>query len=48
MADVVVLLLMIGFIAVCVAYVRWCDRIIGPDPVPAPNGAETEPAGAGR
>jgi hypothetical protein len=38
----------VAFIAVCVAYVRWCDRIIGPDDfgTPEPDGAETDAAGA--
>lgn len=27
------LLTIVAFFAVCVAYVAWCDRIIGPDPV---------------
>ena len=27
------LLLIMAFFAVCIAYVWWCDRIIGPDPV---------------
>jgi len=31
MADVWVLLLIVGFFAVCVALVRGCDRIIGGD-----------------
>jgi hypothetical protein len=26
-------LLIMAFFAVCIAYVWWCDRIIGPDPV---------------
>ena len=32
MRDVVVLALTAAFFLVCVAYVRWCDHIIGPDP----------------
>jgi hypothetical protein len=32
MRDVVVLAIIAGFFLLCVAYVRWCDRIIGPDP----------------
>jgi hypothetical protein len=31
MADVWVVLLIVGFFAVCVAFVRGCDRIIGGD-----------------
>jgi hypothetical protein len=32
MRDVVVLVITAGFFLLCVAYVRWCDSIIGPDP----------------
>jgi hypothetical protein len=32
MRDVVVLAVIAAFFALCVAYVWWCDRIIGPDP----------------
>jgi hypothetical protein len=32
MRDVLVLLLIASFFVVCVAYVAWCDRIIGSDP----------------
>ena len=39
MADVWVLLLVLAFFAICVAFVRGCDRIIGPD-----EAAETVPA----
>ena len=31
MADVWVVLTLVGFFALCVAFVRACDRIIGPD-----------------
>ena len=31
MADVLMLVIFAGFIAVCVAYTRWCDSIVGPD-----------------
>ena len=31
MADVWVILAVLGFFGVCVALVRGCDRIIGPD-----------------
>ena len=34
MADVLFLLLTAAFFALCVGYVRLCDRIVGPDPVP--------------
>ena len=26
------LVVVLAFFALCLAYVRWCDRIIGPDP----------------
>jgi hypothetical protein len=32
MRDVIVVAIIAVFFALCVAYVRWCDRIIGPDP----------------
>jgi hypothetical protein len=32
MRDVVVLAIIAGFFLLCVAYVAWCDHIIGPDP----------------
>ena len=32
MRDVIVVAIIAVFFAVCVAYVRWCDHIIGPDP----------------
>jgi hypothetical protein len=31
MADIVLIALTLGFVALCVAYIAWCDRIIGPD-----------------
>ena len=31
MADVVYLAIVVGFFAICVLYVNWCDRIIGAD-----------------
>jgi hypothetical protein len=33
MRDVLMLLLIAAFFALCVAYVWWCDQIIGLDPV---------------
>ena len=32
MRDVIVVAIIAVFFALCVAYVRWCDHIIGPDP----------------
>jgi hypothetical protein len=54
MADVWVLLLIVTFFGVCVALVRGCDVIIGPDEsveTGAPSDAEpreAEPVGAAR
>jgi hypothetical protein len=56
MADVGVVLLIVGFFAVCVALVRGCDRIIGGDDAspfdePEPSEAEAserEPTGVAR
>ncbi len=31
MADFVLVAVILGFTAFCVAYISWCDRIIGPD-----------------
>jgi hypothetical protein len=48
MADVWVLLLIVAFFGLCVALVRGCDSIIGPDDpeelaAPPEAGAEHEP-----
>lgn len=32
MRDVIVLAIIAAFFALCLADVRWCDHIIGPDP----------------
>ena len=32
MADVVFVVIILAFFALCVGYVKVCDRIIGPDP----------------
>ena len=32
MGDLVFILITVAFFALCVGYVRVCDRIIGPDP----------------
>ena len=31
MADLIFVSVLVAFFALCVAYLRWCDRIIGPD-----------------
>jgi hypothetical protein len=41
-ADLLMMVTVAGFFAVCVAYVRVCDRIIGPDPTPAPASNATD------
>jgi hypothetical protein len=33
-ADLLFVVITVAFFAICVAYVRVCDRIIGPDPAP--------------
>jgi hypothetical protein len=33
-ADLLFVVITIAFFVLCVAYVRVCDRIIGPDPAP--------------
>jgi hypothetical protein len=35
--DVLILLLVAAFFALCIAYVWWCDRIIGPDAAEVPG-----------
>jgi hypothetical protein len=32
LVDLVFLVIVVAFFAVCIGYVRLCDRIIGPDP----------------
>ena len=45
MADLLVLMLVLGFFGICVAFVYGCDRIIGPDDDAdlEPEGLEDEP-----
>jgi hypothetical protein len=31
MADLIFVSIIVAFFALCVAYLKWCDRIIGPD-----------------
>jgi hypothetical protein len=44
MADLIFIALLIAFFALCVVYVQWCDRIIGPDEFTAEGGDEPAPA----
>jgi hypothetical protein len=37
MADLILVSILVAFIAMCVAYVGWCDRIIGTDDVERPE-----------
>ena len=46
MADVFVILFVIGFFALCFLYVRACDRILGPDSDVLPADDDEEPAPA--
>ena len=46
MRDVVVLAVISAFFGLCVAYVWWCDRIIGPDPVVLDDHNVDEPSRA--
>ena len=46
MADLFVILFVIGFFALCVLYVRGCDRIVGSDRDALPAGEQDEPAGS--
>jgi hypothetical protein len=43
-ADILFVVITIAFFVLCVAYVRVCDRIIGPDPAPTAPRAGTEEA----
>jgi hypothetical protein len=44
MADLLFIVLLIAFFALCVVYIQWCDRIIGPDAFIAEGGDEPAPA----
>jgi hypothetical protein len=35
MADAIFIAVICAFFALCVVYIQWCDRIIGPDGAPA-------------
>jgi hypothetical protein len=49
MADIVVIVGVVAFFAICVWFVWACDRIIGPDPEQqAETPSVTEPQGATR
>lgn len=47
MSDVIFVAVVIAFFAVAVAYVKGCERIVGPDDVvrvPSDDGSSDEPA----
>ena len=49
MADLLVVVALLGFFALCVVFVRGCDRIIGPDDaaeLAEPLGGVEEPRAA--
>ncbi|MCU1394376.1 MAG: hypothetical protein JWM34_2804 [Ilumatobacteraceae bacterium] len=46
MGDAIFVLATLVFFGICVAYVNWCDRIIGPDDF-GPGDAEADLAAAG-
>jgi hypothetical protein len=43
MADLIFVSIIIAFFALCVLYLRWCDRIIGPDEFAAERDAVDSP-----
>ena len=42
MADTLMVAIMVGFIALCVAYIRWCDSIVGRDDAPPATPSDGE------
>ena len=42
LVDLVFLVIMVAFFALCIGYVRLCDRIIGPDPHPASTAVDDD------
>jgi hypothetical protein len=42
LVDLVFLVIVVAFFAVCTGYVRLCDRIIGPDPHPASTAVDDD------
>ena len=45
MRDVLMLATIVAFFSLCIAYVWWCDRIIGPDPDGLADTAEPDALG---
>ena len=48
MSDVIYLLLLIGFFALCAGLVQACRHIIGPDDLPVAAAADPETEGVAR
>lgn len=48
MTDLVLVLATLAFVALCVAYVGWCDRIVGPDDWAGDDPAGDDPTRDGR
>jgi hypothetical protein len=46
MADLVLVAILVAFIALCVAYVAWCDHIIGVDDAVAVSTTESNTGSA--
>lgn len=46
MTDLVLIVATLAFVAICVAYIGWCDRIIGPDE-PADGSGDTDAGNTG-
>jgi hypothetical protein len=42
MADIVFIAVALAFFALCAVYVRWCDRIIGPDLAEVPRTTDAD------
>ena len=48
LVDLVFLLIVVAFFAVCIGYVHLCDRIIGPDPHPVSTAVDGDRVEAAR
>lgn len=43
MADLIYVSIIVAFFALCVMYLKWCDRIIGPDDLDAERDRSSSP-----
>ena len=43
MADLIFVSVLVAFFTLCVAYLKWCDRIIGPDEFGAEHDDSSSP-----